>query len=115
LSGSPHGLDEPVETLPNRALRLDDDVADALCSRNRRVATYSKLQIAPLNNNYNGATPDPSFIPKWHLRLEGLDSGLSVSLSIRNLLAHIQLHEQITRLVCVEGWSANAWWSDIKI
>ena len=25
-----------------------------------------------------------------------------------------QLHEQITRLVCVEGWSAIAWWAGLR-
>ena len=46
--------------------------------------------------------------------LEGLASGVSVSLDIRTLLARFTQHEQITRLVCVEGWSAIAWWSGLK-
>ena len=102
------------EWLLNRALRIDDDVAEALYSRNRLVPTYTKSQITPLKNNYNGATPDPSYIPEWRLTLDGLASGLSVSLNIRNLLASFRLREQITRLVCVEGWSAIAWWAGIR-
>jgi DMSO/TMAO reductase YedYZ molybdopterin-dependent catalytic subunit len=102
------------EWLLNRALRIDDDVAEALYSKNRLVPTYTKSQITPLKNNYNGATPDPSYIPEWRLTLDGLASGLSVSLNIRNLLASFRLHEQITRLVCVEGWSAIAWWAGLK-
>ena len=102
------------EWLLNRALRIDDDVAEALYSRNRLVPTYTKSQITPLKNNYNGATPDPSYIPEWRLTLDGLASGLSVSLNIRNLLASFQVHEQITRLVCVEGWSAIAWWAGLR-
>jgi len=102
------------EWLLNRALRIDDDVAEALYSRNRLVPTYTKTQITPLKNNYNGATPDPSYIPEWRLTLEGLASGLSVSLNIRNLLASFRLQEQITRLVCVEGWSAIAWWAGVR-
>src|SRR6201998_155578 len=98
----------------NSALRIDDDVAEALYSKNRLVPTYTKSQITPLKNNYNGATPDPGYIPEWHLTLEGLASGLTVSLNIRNLLTHFQMHEQITRLVCVEGWSAVAWWSGLR-
>jgi DMSO/TMAO reductase YedYZ molybdopterin-dependent catalytic subunit len=98
----------------NRALRIDDDVAEALYSRNRMVPTYTKSEITPLKNNYNGATPDPGYIPEWHLTLDGLASGLSVSLNIRNLLTRFQVHEQITRLVCVEGWSAVAWWSGLR-
>jgi len=102
------------EWLLNRSLRIDDDVAEALYSRNRLVPTYTKSQITPLRNNYNGATPDPSYIPEWRLTLDGLASGLSVSLNIRNLLASFQMHEQITRLVCVEGWSAIAWWAGLR-
>jgi DMSO/TMAO reductase YedYZ molybdopterin-dependent catalytic subunit len=102
------------EWLLNRALRIDDDVAEALYSRNRLVPTYTKSQITPLKNNYNGATPDPSYIPEWRLTLDGLASGLSVSLNIRNLLASFRLREQITRLVCVEGWSAVAWWAGLR-
>jgi DMSO/TMAO reductase YedYZ molybdopterin-dependent catalytic subunit len=102
------------EWLLNRSLRIDDDVAEALYSRNRLVPTYTKSQITPLRNNYNGATPDASYIPEWRLTLDGLASGLSVSLNIRNLLASFQVHEQITRLVCVEGWSAIAWWAGLR-
>lgn len=98
----------------NRALRIDDDVAEALYSKNRMVPTYTKSQITPLKNNYNGATPDPGYIPEWKLELSGLASGLSVSLNIRNLLTRFQVHEQITRLVCVEGWSAITWWSGLR-
>lgn len=102
------------EWLLNKALRIDDDVAQALYSKNRLVPTYTKSQITPLKNNYNGATPDPSYIPEWKLELNGLASGLSVSLNIRSLLTRFQVHEQITRLVCVEGWSAIAWWSGLR-
>jgi DMSO/TMAO reductase YedYZ molybdopterin-dependent catalytic subunit len=98
----------------NQALRIDDDVAEALYSKNRLIPTYTKSQITPLKNNYNGATPDPGYIPEWHLSLEGLASGLTVSLNIRTLLTRFQVHEQITRLVCVEGWSAIAWWSGLR-
>jgi DMSO/TMAO reductase YedYZ molybdopterin-dependent catalytic subunit len=102
------------EWLLNKALRFDDDVAEALYSGKRLVPTYPKSQITSLKNNYNGATPDRSYIPEWRLTLEGLASGLSVSLNIRSLLASFQVHEQITRLVCVEGWSAIAWWAGFK-
>ena len=102
------------EWLLNRSLRIDDDVAEALYSKNRLVPTYTKSKITPLRNNYLGATPHPSYIPEWQLTLDGLASGLSVSLNIRNLLASFQVHEQITRLVCVEGWSAIAWWAGLR-
>jgi DMSO/TMAO reductase YedYZ molybdopterin-dependent catalytic subunit len=100
------------EWLLNKALRIDDDVAEALYSGNRRVPTYTKSQITPIKNNYNGATPDPGYIPGWHLTLDGLASG--VSLDIRSLMTRFSIHEQITRLVCVEGWSAIAWWAGLR-
>jgi len=86
-----------------QALRIDDDVAEALYSGNRMVPTYNKSQITPLKNNYNGATPDPGYIPGWHLTLDGLASGESIVLDIRSLMNNFSIHEQITRLVCVEA------------
>jgi DMSO/TMAO reductase YedYZ molybdopterin-dependent catalytic subunit len=102
------------EWLLDRALRIDDDVAEALYSRNRIVPTYTKSQITPIKNNYNGATPEPWYISAWKLTLDGLSSGLSVSLDIRTLMTHFSLHEQIMRFVCVEGWSAIAWWAGLR-
>jgi DMSO/TMAO reductase YedYZ molybdopterin-dependent catalytic subunit len=91
------------EWLLNRALRIDDDVAEVLYSPRRTVPTYTKSQITPLKNNYNGVTPDPGYISGWHLTLDGLASGVSVALDIRNLTTRFSIHEQITRLVCGEG------------
>ena len=88
--------------------------AEALYSANRSVPTYTRSQITTLKNNYNGATPDPGYISVWKLTLDGLASGLSTSLDIRNLLNRFSVHEQITRLVCVEGWSAIAWWAGLR-
>ncbi len=113
--GVRRSVDSPAkEWFLNRALRIDDDVAEALYSGNRRVPTYTKSQITPLNNNYNGATPDPGYISGWNLTIDGLDSGLSVSLDIRNLMTRFSVQDQITRLVCVEGWSAIAWWAGFR-
>jgi DMSO/TMAO reductase YedYZ molybdopterin-dependent catalytic subunit len=100
--------------LLNKALRLDDEVSTLLYSQHHLVPTYTKSQITPLKNNYNGATPDPAYIPGWRLTLDGLSSGLAVSLNIETLLARHRIHDQITRLVCVEGWSAIAWWSGLR-
>jgi DMSO/TMAO reductase YedYZ molybdopterin-dependent catalytic subunit len=97
-----------------KALRFDDNVAEALYSLNRLVPTYSKTQITPLKNNYNGATPGPGYIPTWHLTLDGLSSSLAVSLDIHTLLTRHQIHDQITRFVCEEGWSAVAWWAGLR-
>ena len=102
------------EWLLNNALRVDDDVAEALYSQNRMVPTYTKSQITEIKNNYNGATPESWYISAWKLTLDGLSSGLSVSLDIRTLMSRFSVHEQITRFVCVEGWSAIAWWAGLR-
>ena len=103
-----------ARSLLPHALRIDDDVAELLYSPHRTVPTYTKSEITPLKNNYHGATPDPSYIPGWHLTLDGLASGVSVALDIRSLMTRFSIHEQITRLVCVEGWSAIAWWAGLR-
>jgi DMSO/TMAO reductase YedYZ molybdopterin-dependent catalytic subunit len=102
------------EWLLNNALRADDDVAEALYSRNRMVPTYTKSQITPIKNNYNGTTPEPWYISDWKLTLAGLASRLSLSLDIRTLMNRFPVHDQITRFVCVEGWSAVAWWAGLR-
>src|SRR6202049_4883093 len=87
-------MDSPrKEWFLNQALRIDDDVAEALYSGNRRVPTYTKSQITPLKNNYNGATPDSGYISGWNLTLDGLASGLTISLGIRNLMARFSTHD----------------------
>jgi DMSO/TMAO reductase YedYZ molybdopterin-dependent catalytic subunit len=102
------------EWLLNKALRVDDEVAEALYSHNRMVPTYTKSQITPIKNNYNGVTPDAGYISGWKLTIDGLASGLSVSLDIRTLMNRFSVREEITRFVCVEGWSAIAWWSGLR-
>lgn len=101
---------EQRERFLNRALTFDDDVAEALYSKGRRVRTYSRSQVTPLRNNYNGATPRPDYIPGWKLSLSGLASGRDESLTIQDLSGRFPRRDQVTRLCCVEGWSAVAWW-----
>jgi len=97
----------------NRALTFDDDVAEALYSRDRHVRTYRRSEVTPLPNNYHGRTPGPEILDGWSLRLAGLASGRDVRLS-RADLSRFARHDQVTRLVCVEGWSAIAWWSGLR-
>jgi hypothetical protein len=64
--GIHRNMDSPEKAwFLNRALRIDDDVAEAVYSANRRVPTYTKSQITSLKKNYNGATPDPGYISGW--------------------------------------------------
>ena len=101
---------ERREKFLDRALTFDDDVAEALYSPTRTVRTYSRAQTTPLRNNYNGRTPGPGYLPGWNLQLAGLASGKHERFSIGDLLARFPRRDQVTRLCCVEGWSAVAWW-----
>jgi hypothetical protein len=98
----------------DRALTFDDDVSEALYSKERRVRTYDRSEITALRNNYHGQTPGPEFLPSWSLNLSGLASGRIERLPIDALLRRFTPNEQVTRLVCVEGWSAVAWWGGIR-
>jgi len=124
----PHPWDERLDTLAargglsperrerllDRGLTFDDDVAEALYSKRRRVRTYSRSEVTPLRNNYDGRTPGPEILPGWRLELSGLASGATERLPIEAMLARFTRVEQVTRLVCVEGWSAIAWWGGIR-
>jgi DMSO/TMAO reductase YedYZ molybdopterin-dependent catalytic subunit len=105
---------ERREQVLNRALTFDDDVAEALYSKDRRVRTYRRDQVTPLRNNYHGETPGPGILPGWSLALSGLASGETVRLTLEDLTTRFTPREQVTRLVCVEGWSAIAWWGGIR-
>jgi DMSO/TMAO reductase YedYZ molybdopterin-dependent catalytic subunit len=104
---------ERSERFQNRALTFDDDVAEALYSPTRSVRTYKPGDLTPLRNNYNGRTPSPDYIADWTLTLTGLASGTDIVLRLPDLGQQPQ-HAQITRLCCVEGWSAIAGWSGIR-
>lgn len=105
--------------LLDKTLKFDDDVAEDLFSPNRTVPTYALSRAATdLRNNYDGQTPDPSYIPDWHMTVVGLASGKVEKLTasdIQNLVTHYGgRHDQVTRLVCVEGWSMIAGWGGLR-
>jgi len=104
---------ESRERVLDRALTFDDDVAEALYSKERRVRTYSISDVTALRNNYHGGTPGPGILDGWTLTLSGLASGEVARLALEQLLAKFPLRDQVTRLVCVEGWSGIAWWGGI--
>ena len=105
--------------LLDKTLRFDDDVAEALFSPTRAVPTYDMSRAAKdLRNNYDGQTPDPAYIADWHLTVEGLASGKVEKLTAENIQGLIARyggrHDQVTRLVCVEGWSMIAGWGGLR-
>ena len=105
--------------LLDKTLKFDDDVAEALFSPSRAVPTYDLSQAAPeLRNNYEGQTPDPAYIPDWKLTVVGLASGEVKKLSARDIQGLVTQcggrHDQVTRMVCVEGWSMIAGWGGLR-
>jgi DMSO/TMAO reductase YedYZ molybdopterin-dependent catalytic subunit len=100
---------ERRERVLNRALAFDDDVAEAMYSRDRSVRTYRRSDVTRLPNNYHGRTPDAGYLDDWTLEISGLAGGAVRRLAAADL-ARLPRHDQITRLICVEGWSAIAWW-----
>ena len=102
------------ERLLERSLTFDDDVAEALYSKDRRVRTYARSQVTPLRNNYHGRTPGPEILPAWRLEISGLAGGGVARLTLEDIERRFTAHDQVTRLVCVEGWSAIAWWGGIR-
>jgi DMSO/TMAO reductase YedYZ molybdopterin-dependent catalytic subunit len=105
------GVSKPRrEVILDSILEFDDAVARAMYSSSRLLPTYAKSQVTELRNNYHGSTPDPSYIPDWRLTVKGLRSGKTAVLGVHDLLGRFNIHDQVMRLVCVEGWSAIAWW-----
>jgi DMSO/TMAO reductase YedYZ molybdopterin-dependent catalytic subunit len=98
----------------NRVLTFDDDVAEALYSRDRLVRTYERPDARPLRNNYHGRTPGPDYLAGWRLTLSGLASGQVERLPIEALRSRFARREMNTRLVCVEGWSHVAAWGGFR-
>ena len=98
----------------NEILAFDDAVAKAMYSPGRLLPTYARSQVTEFKNNYLGATPDASILPGWRLTLQGLASGRTETLALGDLLARFAIRDQVTRLVCVEGWSAIAWWGGLR-
>ena len=98
---------ERRERTLDRALTFD--VAEALYSKDRRVRTYRLEQVTRLPNNYHGRTPGPEILEGWSLALTGLASGRTERLTAADF-ARFPHYDQVTRLVCVEGWSAIAEW-----
>jgi len=101
------------EALLDGALTFDDDVAEALYSKERRVRAYARTETTPLKPNYHGLAPLPQALDGWALTLDGLANGPAVRLDAA-ALARFPKVEQVTRLVCVEGWSAIAWWGGFR-
>ncbi|MEM7547955.1 MAG: molybdopterin-dependent oxidoreductase [Pseudomonadota bacterium] len=96
--------------------RLNDRVQGQLFSRNRLAPEYAEGKIThPFR--YNGFYPEayaPALDPAtWCLQIDGRVAR-PAALSLTDLRAMTQ-HAQITRLICIEGWSAVGKWSGVRL
>ena len=95
-------------------LSFDDSVSKGLFSQTRLMPTYQRNQMTQVPENFAGQTPDPAFIKDWKLKILGVKGSPKILLSANDLSNAFPLHRQITRLVCVEGWSAITEWEGIR-
>ena len=120
------------EALLDKSLNFDDDVSKFLYSPGRLVPTFDVSQALPPGSdddddeapgkfrvNYEGGHPQDkygNYVPHWSLTLSGLASGRTETLRLPDIQALIQgrRHEQVTRLVCVEGWSQIGQWAGLR-
>jgi len=111
LTGCSLSDDKSVETFLARVSSINDRVQALLFDRNRLAPTYTEAQITrpfPFNAFY-GIEDVP--------HVDGSDFRLKVSGLVRNSRAWtleelyaLPQAEQITRHICVEGWSAIGRW-----
>ncbi|MDE1161128.1 MAG: molybdopterin-dependent oxidoreductase [Acidobacteriaceae bacterium] len=112
-SNDPRSTEEHLrQAVERKALAFDDRIDRSLFSPSRLSPTFRKSDITELKNNYAGATPDPSYLADWKLTVDGLARGSEI-FDLARLVREFAVRDQITRLVCVEGWNAIAWWSGV--
>jgi DMSO/TMAO reductase YedYZ molybdopterin-dependent catalytic subunit len=116
LTGCDLSTDDSVDNALRAMLRLDDRVQAALFNPNQLAKTYPASAITrPFRFN--------AYYPEWQVRtVEASQWRLEVSglvddrraWSLAELRALPQ-EEQITRHVCVEGWSQVGQWSGVPL
>jgi DMSO/TMAO reductase YedYZ molybdopterin-dependent catalytic subunit len=116
LTGCDLSTDDSVDNALRAMLRFDDRVQAALFNPNRLARTYPASAITrPFRFNayypeWQVRTVDAS---QWRLEVSGLvDDKRAWSLAE---LSALPQEEQITRHICVEGWSQIGQWSGVPL
>ena len=116
LTGCDLSTDDSLDNALRAMLRFDDRVQAALFNPNRLARTYPASAITP-SFRFNAYYPEwqvrtvePS---QWRLQVSGLvDDKRAWSLAdLRTLPQEMQ----ITRHICVEGWSQIGQWSGVPL
>lgn len=111
-AGLPGSRKDVLDTIS----RWNDEVQARLFDPARRAPTYAPSEITtPFR--FNAFYPE-AFAPRvdpasWRLAIDGAVSR-PLTLSLADLRAMPQLAE-ITRLICIEGWSAVGKWSGVPL
>jgi DMSO/TMAO reductase YedYZ molybdopterin-dependent catalytic subunit len=108
--------DNGVDALLHSMSKFNDRVQALLFNPNRLAPTYDASRITkpfPFNAYY-GIEDVPDIDPDtWRLDVSGLVSDRT-PWSVRRL-RRLPQERQITRLICVEGWSAIGQWSGVPL
>jgi hypothetical protein len=97
-----------------RALEANEELSRDLFSSTRLSPTFSKSQISALRANGDIGL-DEDFDPAtWSLQVEGLASGETAQLSLRDIKALPRV-ELTTELKCIEGWSIIVSWAGVRL
>jgi DMSO/TMAO reductase YedYZ molybdopterin-dependent catalytic subunit len=105
------GVDAALEAM----LRFDDKVQAAIFGKDRLAETYpaSALTIPFRFNAYYPEWEVPNVDPNWRLAVSGLVAD-KTAWTLAALRALPQT-SQITRHICIEGWSQIGQWSGIPL
>ncbi len=115
LTGCDLGSDDAVDNALRAMLRFNDRVQAALFDPNRLAATFPASAITdPFRFN--------AYYPEWQIRTADDDWKLEVGGLVDNKapwtlagLRKLPQEEQITRHICVEGWSQIGQWSGVPL
>ena len=115
LSGSGLTDDKAVNAALRRISSFDDDVQALLFDPNKLAPTYPESMITrpfPFNAFYDIDDVPEIDVATYRLQVTGLVRGKR-TWTLDELRALPQ-ESQITRLVCVEGWSAIGHWGGVR-
>jgi DMSO/TMAO reductase YedYZ molybdopterin-dependent catalytic subunit len=115
LSGCDLSTNSGVDAALKAVLRFDDRIQAALFSRSRLAPTYPRSAVTrPFRFN--------AFYPEWQVR--GVPDGWRLEVAGRvsqktpwtiATLRRLPQVEQITRHICIEGWSQIGQWSGVPL
>ncbi|WP_109480292.1 molybdopterin-dependent oxidoreductase [Paraburkholderia sp. C35] len=115
LSGCDLSNDKTVNTALRRISFFNDDVQAALFDPNKLAPTYPESMITkpfPFNAFYDIDDVPEVDAANYHLQIGGLAHGKRVW-TLDELRALPQ-ESQITRHICIEGWSAIGHWGGVR-